>query len=194
MAQGHTVLFCESGLGGNRRRRAFGDLTGRLHQRLVSRSRRESLRTPPWQSESAHEGRDRGPIDRRRSQCSDAPGASANGVGRESALARPARAGDHVRDDGVGHHRGLSPSVHPPQLRDDPRAAGSVRGDGLNGRRGPCHRVGLHAPQAPSLLRPPRATGSAGTSPTPAPGSSAHSSAAGWPGRSCASPPTTSEQ
>ena len=54
------------------------------------------------------------------------------------------------------HHGRLPPAVHPPQLQDEPAAAGAVRRARLDGRRGPADRLGRDPPQAPPLLRPPR--------------------------------------
>ena len=76
------------------------------------------------------------------------------GVGRDPALARPARARDHLHAERVRRHRRLPPAVHAPELQDQahrPRGAGGAR---LDGGRGPRDRVGLDPPQAPRPLRP----------------------------------------
>ena len=86
------------------------------------------------------------------------------GVGRNPALAGPGRAGDHLHAHRARHHGRLSPAVHPPQLQDHAHGAGAAGRARLDGGRGPGDRVGRHAPQAPPLLRPARATRTARTS------------------------------
>ena len=78
------------------------------------------------------------------------------GVGRSPALARPARARDHLHAHRTGHHRRLSPALHPPQLQDHAPLRALLAVLGSMAVEGPVDRVGRHPSQAPPLLGPPR--------------------------------------
>ena len=119
-------------------------------RRSRSRTRRPSGSSGSWSSPAARR----------------APAGGMAGVGRGPALARPARARDHLRAHRVRDHGRLSPAVHPPQLQDHAHGASAARRARLDGRRGAGDRVGRDAPQAPPLLRPCAATRTALTSTT----------------------------
>ena len=76
------------------------------------------------------------------------------GLGRDVALARPGRAGDHLHALGAWRDGRVSPPVHASQLQDDARGAGRAGGAGFDLGRRAGDRMGGDASQAPQLLRP----------------------------------------
>ena len=117
------------------------------------------LRGPGRRRHPADRQRDAGPVPNRHHHRVAVRGPGIGllaAVGERAAVARRGGVRGAVPDHRPGHHGGLPSPVHTPRVPDQAVAARGHRGDGLDGHRGPDHRLGGRPPQAPRLLRPAR--------------------------------------